>query len=656
MSSDYILREYIADCFEHEALECDIEECRQNAAFQLAFCCWIGFGRPKDDAAARNWLQKCRRQFGDLRVTVQMAAQVTRPISNLHVNKLISDGFLHQADCAERYQLSGRLNESEAIYKREIMDMESALGNEDVLTALKVKLSDILEHQRKFREAEAILQSLVAKAESDENFSLYYFVDVEAIKARLANVLFKQGANEKALACYQSAISSIEERVGKSHPQALAANVGLATLLQRMEHYERAETILRVCIQERKNTFGPDYPGTITAIQNLATVIASHGRPMEGLEMMRDAVHLEQRLLGPDEPSHIIGQYNLAVLESSVGHYSEAEKQSLLAWKKVTDMLGAQHHISLLCLEIYGVSLLHQRKDDAAESPLRQAFDGILKVREREDRDVLHIMCHLAILYQSTERYADANETVQAFFQVRNPSTIEDTKILFMTYLLASNFLERGMHRVSEQLILLTIEGQEKVLGASDAKTLLSTGILVDLYLDQSIGPKAEMLSRAALEKCSASPTTQRVRVKLKNGLSDALQLQGKYVESEKIHRECLNESQELDGMLHLSSLTSLSNLGLVLIKLDRISEAEDMCRRSAEGFEELFGPDHIQTLMVKGNLAHILFRQDRFHEAAAMFTSSLDSVIKLYGPDHHTIPKFKNGLENTLAKMNPKD
>ncbi|KAL2052969.1 hypothetical protein ABVK25_006606 [Lepraria finkii] len=57
-SSDYRVREYIVACLKSEALAYTTEECRQNAAFQLAFCCMTGYGCPKDDETAHSWVKR----------------------------------------------------------------------------------------------------------------------------------------------------------------------------------------------------------------------------------------------------------------------------------------------------------------------------------------------------------------------------------------------------------------------------------------------------------------------------------------------------------------------------------------------------------------------------------------------------------------------
>lgn len=230
-----------------------------------------------------------------------------------------------------------------------------------------------------------------------------------------------------------------------------------------------------------------------------------------------------------------------------------------------------------------------------------------MKVREKEDRDVLQFTCNLAILLQATGKYAKARDIMQAVLEIQQPLLIEDLNIFRKFHLLGTNFFEKGMHQISEQLILLALDGQQKVLCDFDVTTLLSVATLVEVHLDQDDTLKAEALARAALQKWGESSIRRPASFKLKNGLADALQLQKKYEESATIHTKCLDGYEKLYGMSHPDTLTSMSNLGHVYDTLGRYAEAEDMHRRAVAGFEKVSGFDEAYTWRSKSNLATFL-------------------------------------------------
>ena len=614
-----------------------------------------GFGCPKDDGTAHSWVNRSGKVLRDLSWAVQIATQITQPYKNLHIIRLIAEGFLREVDHAKEYQKLGLLEASEIYYKREISDMEANLRNDNVLTTLRLTLTDILEKQGKYTEAATILELLVTRADNDAWFGQSYYGSLEDFKTRLATIYRNQGFNGKAMSLFQSAIQCLEERVGKHHPQTLAANVGLAHLLQTLGHFQRAEVIVRECLCQTESTLGSNHPATIMALQNLATLLQEQGRGEEALQMMQDVVRLEQKLYGPDEHSLLVSMNNLAGMTFGLGRYRDAEKLSLDSWERMAKLFGPEHYIPLTCLNTYGMCLLLQRKDEAAEPVLRQAFDGIMKVRGKNHNDTLKFMNSLAILLQAGGRFDEAREIVQPVLIARESIPVEDVNILRNFVLLGTNFFETNMHQIAEQLLCLAIEGQQKVLGEIGTDTLLSLATLIDLHLDQGDPVRAETLCRDVLRKCSKDDTYQPVYFRLKNGLAVALELQERYEESAAIQNQCLEGYEKLYGEDHVESLTSMNNLGHVFYKQGKYSESEDMHRRASEGFERILGPEDPHTWTTKNNLASIVANRGRLDEAAGLYEIALKGFLEQYGPEHASTQKCRHNLDLLLEALDRK-
>ena len=651
-SSDYRVREYIVACLRSEALECTSEECRHNAAFQLAFCCMTGYGCPKDDQTAHSWVKRSGKSLQDLSLPIQIATQITKPCNNLHVIRLIAEGYLHEADHAEEYQKLGLLEASEVYYKREISDIEANLRNENLLVRLRLTLTDILKRQGKYIEAATILEQLVTRAENDAWFRKIYFGSLEDFKTRLATLCLHQGSYAKAMSLFQEAIKCVEERLGKHHPQTLSANIDFAHLLQGLGHFQRAEMIVRECLRQTEETLGSDHPATVTALLNIATLLQEQGRKEEALKMMQDIVRVVQKLYGPDDISSIVCMNNLATMTFSIGHYRDAEKLSLDLWERMAKVLGPEHYISLMCLNTHGMCLLLQRKDEAAESALRQALDGIMKARGKNHNDILKFMNSLAILLQAGGRYAEARKIVQPILIARESITVEDVNILRNFVLLGTNFFTEKMHQVSEQLLCLAVEGQQKVLGENSTDALASLATLIELHLDQGDPVRAEIRCRDVLQRCSKGTTDEPVYFKLRNALAVALELQGNLEESVAIQTECLQGYEKLYGVDHLDSLTSMNNLGHVFHKQGKYPESKEMHRRASEGFERTLGPDDPETFLTKNNLALIVAKRGRLEEAISLNEIALKGFLEKYGPEHTSTQKCRNNLDLLLKEF----
>ncbi|KAF2187411.1 kinesin light chain 1 [Zopfia rhizophila CBS 207.26] len=98
----------------------------------------------------------------------------------------------------------------------------------------------------------------------------------------------------------------------------------------------------------------------------------------------------------------------------------------------------------------------------------------------------------------------------------------------------------------------------------------------------------------------------------------------GQYAPAESAHRQAWSLREVLFGREHPDTLTSVSNLGLVLERQGRYEEAEEMHRRALEGYEKVLGREHPNTLTSGSNLGSVLGRQGRYEEAEEMHRRAL--------------------------------
>ena len=70
------------------------------------------------------------------------------------------------------------------------------------------------------------------------------------------------------------------------------------------------------------------------------------------------------------------------------------------------------------------------------------------------------------------------------------------------------------------------------------------------------------------------------------------------------MHRQALETREKVLRPEHPDTLTSVSNLGLVLSSQGEYEEAEAMHRRALEGYEKVLRPKHPHTLISICNLA----------------------------------------------------
>ncbi|KAF2473618.1 TPR-like protein [Lindgomyces ingoldianus] len=146
----------------------------------------------------------------------------------------------------------------------------------------------------------------------------------------------------------------------------------------------------------------------------------------------------------------------------------------------------------------------------------------------------------------------------------------------------------------------------------------------------------AQEMGRSALEaRETALGANHLDTLSSVSNLGLVLEKQGKYEEAEAMHRRALEGYEKELGRDHSHTLTSVSNLGLVLESQGKYGEAEAMHRRDLEGSEKVLGRDHPDTLTSASNLGLVLERQGKYKEAEAMHRRDLEGSKKVLGRDH---------------------
>ena len=127
------------------------------------------------------------------------------------------------------------------------------------------------------------------------------------------------------------------------------------------------------------------------------------------------------------------------------------------------------------------------------------------------------------------------------------------------------------------------------------------------------------------------------------NNLAMVLRYQGKYGTAEEKLRRALELRKKVLGPKHPDTLTGMSNLALVLRSQGKYEEAEEMDRRTLELREKVLGREHPDTLTSMNNLAEVLDSQGKYGAAEEMHRRGLELSEKVLGPEH----------PDTLSSMN---
>merc|ERR1711988_2036514 len=113
-----------------------------------------------------------------------------------------------------------------------------------------------------------------------------------------------------------------------------------------------------------------------------------------------------------------------------------------------------------------------------------------------------------------------------------------------------------------------------------------------------------------------------------------------------KLYRSVLKDQKEVLGPRHRDTLSTAHNLAHLLVKQNKLDEAETLYRSVLK---------HRDTLLTAHNLAHLLEKQNKLDEAETLYRSVLKDQKEVLGPNHHDTLNTKGNLGHCLMlKNNP--
>jgi len=100
----------------------------------------------------------------------------------------------------------------------------------------------------------------------------------------------------------------------------------------------------------------------------------------------------------------------------------------------------------------------------------------------------------------------------------------------------------------------------------------------------------------------------------------------------------------------------TMDNLATVLEQESRLTESEDLYKRTLAIYEKIFGSNHAVTAIGLNNLANVYSAQGRFQDAACLQQRVLAIHEKVFGPDSPDVGRSLNNLANSYCDLGRQD
>lgn len=116
------------------------------------------------------------------------------------------------------------------------------------------------------------------------------------------------------------------------------------------------------------------------------------------------------------------------------------------------------------------------------------------------------------------------------------------------------------------------------------------------------------------------------------------------------MNKQNLAGVEEVLGPEHPSTLVSMNNLARTLDVQGKSLESEPLHRKLLPRREKVLGPEHIDTLHTMWCLAHVLAHRRCFDESCALYERAYAAYVKTLGDDHPTTRACRERYDEMLA------
>ncbi|MCP4134771.1 MAG: ATP-binding protein, partial [bacterium] len=167
--------------------------------------------------------------------------------------------------------------------------------------------------------------------------------DISTLQNNLALVLQDLDDYEGAKTLLEKAMLSDEQNFGPEHPTTALRYSNLANVLQDLDDYEGAKTLLEKAMLSDEQNFGTEHPNTAVSYSNLALVLQDLGDYEGAKTLLKKAMLSDEQNFGPEHPNTAVSYSNLALVLQDLGDYKAAKNLLEKAMRSDEQNFGTEH-------------------------------------------------------------------------------------------------------------------------------------------------------------------------------------------------------------------------------------------------------------------------------------------------------------------------
>lgn len=330
------------------------------------------------------------------------------------IDRLVEEGEASIGKAIEICEIAGRLaidmseyQEAERLLRRGLELWNRPAGESDRTIGLSLHLGITIREQGRLKEAEQILQSLIAPA--GEHFGEQSRVAGQILDA-LATVYYMSHEFDRALAIHEQAYEILRSQVGENHLDTINAVINVVACHQRLEDFETAERMYTDLIARCERVLGPDHPVTALVLHNWAMACNDVGDYSRMRDLLQRAYQIALSTYGGDHPETGSRLLGLSTSHRILRNFEDARIAAFEALRIYTRTYGPEHSRVTTVLNniatIYGA----EGRFSESEKYCRQVLTVREKVLPFDDTILCETKLNLSNTLFRQEKYDEAVE------------------------------------------------------------------------------------------------------------------------------------------------------------------------------------------------------------------------------------------------------
>jgi CHAT domain-containing protein/tetratricopeptide (TPR) repeat protein len=559
-------------------------------------------------------------------------------------NLELIDSLLHQS-----YELTqqGKYDEALPLAERALaIARELSTRKDYAFSSCFYQLAIVYQGKSELLRAEDLYKQSISLAEQAANEGM-----IAAASQGLADLYFKQKANEKARPLYERALSIWEKLGGHDYEGAIAAVHRLAQIALTYGRLDEAEAFIRRAIESTEKTRGMEHVDVARFLTTLVEVLIKKRR----YELADKEIERFRRILesSPDleARSHLAGALSyFSTLCSDQGQYDLAVtlcQQGL----EVAEKEGRPRYPDLgmywlQLAKIYEASGDYER----AEASYKSAIQAAEQSRGPSHPDTASEINILAGMYDRKADYDKSEPMYLRTLKIFEQSSGSEQNLAYTLGQLGWLHLQKGEYDKAEPFFQRAVEISQKALGsASPIYAIHLNGLAFLCYRikDYSRAESLYLRSLAITDKVAGRDQVDSVTALM--GLGDVFSARGEYEPAESFHRRALAIREKALGPKHLDVTFPLDSLALLFVAQREYGKAEPLFRRALEIRQDRFGSANIQVVPSLNNLANVYRSIGDYPKAKQLYERALSINEKALGPKHRYVSFSLNSLGSVL-------